>query len=306
MTAHRVAAGDEIKPARFAVNDGVQVLDEDTGAAGRAGERARSGWSPSPGRSRSATTTTRRRPRRRSASSTASATRSPATTRPSTPTARSAPRSRLGLHQHRRREGLPRGGRARAARAPRRLRLPRGRACPTTASASRSSRSSSRPRRDGADEADTRRVVPAAASSGTSGRSASCSSTRWPAPPPGRPTTATSRISPPGCVTRSGDQFGATAVRSRPARFAAYSAESAAATSSSAAAAWSGIVATPALRVTWSGTVASTKAARTRSAASTASLVVQSGRTTASRHPPGGPRGPTPWCGQVQHPENPA
>ena len=45
-------------------------------------------------------------------------------------------RPRLDLHQHRRREGLPRGGRAGAQGAPGRARRGRGRACPTSGSAS--------------------------------------------------------------------------------------------------------------------------------------------------------------------------
>ena len=67
----------------------------------------------------SATTRTRRSRRRRSSRSTASATRSPATT----PTVEAdgthhAARPRLGVHQHRRREGLPRGGRGGAQAHP--------------------------------------------------------------------------------------------------------------------------------------------------------------------------------------------
>ena len=49
-------------------------------------------------------------------------------------------RARVGVHQHRRREGLPRGGRGGAEDAPGRARRGRASACPTSASARRSAR----------------------------------------------------------------------------------------------------------------------------------------------------------------------
>ena len=89
-----------------------------TRAATSSQVRARRGWSRVAGSGRSATTRTPRSRPARSVSSTASGTRSPVTSRPWRPTARSGPRPRLGVHQHRRREGVPRGGRRGAQGAP--------------------------------------------------------------------------------------------------------------------------------------------------------------------------------------------
>ena len=101
--------------------------------AGRAGLRRAGHGGRSPASSRSATTRTRPRPRRRSARSRAGAGACPATgPRSSADGTLQAARPRLGVHQHRRREGVPRGGRGGAEDAPGRARR-RGRRAPRRA-----------------------------------------------------------------------------------------------------------------------------------------------------------------------------
>ena len=154
-----------------------------------AGRRsASSASSPAAATSRSATTRTRRRPRRRSRWSTACAGRSPATTPASRPTARiTRARARLGVDQHRRREGVPRRGRGGAEGRTPPCSTRSSSACPTSAGASGSSRVV-QPRDGRAARARRpRRARPRRTSPATRRRARSCSSTTIVRSPSGKP-----------------------------------------------------------------------------------------------------------------------
>ena len=188
------AADADIPPARFAVNDRVRVLTDDGrevapgqrrdrhGRRGRAdparllqGPREDRGHVPHR-RRRPLLDPRRLRERRR---------------RRHDP----APRPRLGHREHRRREGVPRGGRARAARAPGDRRL-RGRRRPRRALRRDGGGDGGHPRRP-----STRpRSAPTArtgASPGTRSPGASSRSPTWDAPRTGRPTTRCCAAAPP-------------------------------------------------------------------------------------------------------------
>ena len=191
MTRSESRTEGDIAPARFAVNERVAVLDEVTGArvepgSGEVGLLGVTGpiplgyWGDDaktrrhvPRRRRRALVDPRRLRDRRGRRH------------------RQAARPRVGVHQHRRREGVPRRSRARAARAPRRRRLRRRRRARRTV------------RRDGGrgGGTDARRHAatktrspssPRRASRGTSDRGGSSSSTTSSAAPPARPTTTCS------------------------------------------------------------------------------------------------------------------
>ena len=105
-TRRRPAAAPRSTPARDTV-----VLDDDLQAARRRAP-ARSAGSPAAATSRSATTRTRRRRRRRSSTVDGMRYVDPRRLRHGRGRRHDhAARPRLGVHQHRRREGLPRGGR---------------------------------------------------------------------------------------------------------------------------------------------------------------------------------------------------
>ena len=103
------SAGAESATAAFKVGDNTRVITDDGAdvvpGSGEIGRVAVGGLQPI------GYYKDRRSRRPRSAISTVSATPCPATTPRSRPTARSPARPGLGVHQHRRREGLPGGGR---------------------------------------------------------------------------------------------------------------------------------------------------------------------------------------------------